>query len=78
MNWKMYYLSFRLQKIYSANLSKIAVISFAISYVYFSGFEQVFTCKETIYVKVGNLYKRWKLTLQIIFFFFEWVVITIR
>ena len=52
-------------------------MSLAISDFYFSAFEQVFSCKETSYVKVSNLYKWWQFTLEIIFFFFEWVVITI-
>ena len=46
-------------------------------YVYFAGFKQVFACKESSFVKVSNLYKCWKFTLQIIFFLFEWVVINI-
>ena len=40
-------------KNYKSNLSKIAVISLAICDVYFSGFNKVFACKETSYVK-GN------------------------
>ena len=53
------------------NNSKITVVLITISDVYFSDFEQVFACKETSYVRVSSLYKWWKFTLQIIFFFFE-------
>ena len=71
MNWNMnMYLFFKLQNTYSSNLSKIAVMSLAISDVYFSGFEQVFACKETSYVKVSSLHKWSKFTLQITSFFF--------
>ena len=51
-------------------------MSLVISNVFISGFEQVFASKETSCIKFSNLYKWWKL--QIIFFFFEWVVTTIR
>ena len=36
-----------------------------------------FAYKETSYAKVSNLCEWWKFTLQIMFFFFEWAVITI-
>ena len=39
-----------------------------ISDIYFCGFEQVFSRKEMIYVKVSNISK-WKFMLQIISFF---------
>ena len=50
----------------------------AISDAYLSDFTQVFVSKETSYVKISSLYKWWKFTLQIVFFFFECVVITTR
>ena len=66
-------------------------MSLAISAVFISGFQQVFIFKEMTYVKVRNLYKWRKYTLQIFFsevatrgvlfggcscLFNEWVVIT--
>ena len=46
-------------------------MSFAISAVHISDLKQVFACKGTSYVKISNVYKWWKCTLQMIFFFFE-------
>ena len=43
------------QSSYSSKLSKIAVISLAISAAFISSFQQVFACRETSYVKVSNL-----------------------
>ena len=53
-------------------------MSLAISVVFISDSEQVFASKELSYDKVSNLYKWWKCTLEIIFFFFEWEVRTIK
>ena len=57
---------------------KTAVILLAIPDIYFSAFERIYACKETSYVKVSILYK-WRIFMsQILFFFFEWVIITIK
>ena len=69
-------LSLKFQNNYSSILRKTAVMSLAISAVSISGFQQVLACKKVSYVKVSNLYKWWKFTLHIIFFFFEGVVTT--
>ena len=52
MNWNMYLFVFEASKNYSLNLSKIAMMSVAITDVYISGFEQVFPCKATSYLKL--------------------------
>ena len=66
------------QNNYSSKLSKVAVMSLAIFAVFISTFQQVFACRESSYLKFSNLYKWWKWTLQMIFFFSEWLVITTR
>ena len=73
----LYLFVFEASKNNFSNLSEITVMSLAFP-VYVSGFEQVSAFKEMSYVKVSNLYKWWMFTLQIIFFFFVWVLVTIR
>ena len=51
------YVSLKLQNNHSSNLSKMVVMSFAISAVCISDLKQVFACKGTIYVKISNVYK---------------------
>ena len=52
------YLSYKLQNNYFSKLSKTGVMSLAIFAAFFSGFQKVFACKETSYVKVSNLQKQ--------------------
>ena len=42
-------------------------MSLATSDVYFSGFKQLFACKETSYVKVNNQYMKFHVTDQLLF-----------
>ena len=57
---------------------KIAVMSVAISDVYFSAFEWISACKETSYVKVSKSLQMMNVYVIDSFFFFEGVVITIN
>ena len=53
-------------------------MSLVISDVYFSGFERIFSCKETNYVKPVTFTNDEWLRYRSSSFFFEWIVTTIK